>query len=165
MLIGTEISCSNLGVSTNSKQGEAVHDIAINRIMTLDPVTVGPEDSIATARKLMQAHDIHHLPVVDAGVLVGIFSASDLFKLYPFHKPGQASENIKVGQLMDPEPITVDIFADLIDVARILNSGSFHALPVVEAGNALVGIVTTTDLINHLLMQIPRTAAGSHLTA
>jgi len=39
------------------------------------------------------------------------------------------------------------------------------ALPVVEAGNALVGIVTTTDLINHLLMQIPRTAAGSQLTA
>jgi len=137
-----------------------VRDIAINRIMTLDPVTVEPDDSIATARKLMQAHDIHHLPVVKNGILVGIFSASDLFKVYPFHNRAEASESIKVSQLMDSEPITVDVFADLIDVARILNSGSFHALPVVEDGNALVGIVTTTDLINHLLMQIPRATAG-----
>jgi len=138
---------------------------SIDAIMSTDLITVRPSDTLEHARALMHTNRIHHLPVVDAGVLVGIFSASDLFKLYPFHKPGAASDNIKVGQLMDPEPITVDIFADLIDVARILNSGSFHALPVVEAGNALVGIVTTTDLINHLLMQIPRTAAESHLTA
>jgi CBS domain-containing protein len=124
--------------------------------MTLDPVTVGPAESVATARSLMQANDIHHLPVIENGELVGIFSASDLFKIYPFRDPGAASETITVGQLMDPEPVCIDIFADLIDIARKLNAGSFHALPVVEAGNVLVGIVTTTDLINHLLMQIPR---------
>lgn len=143
-----------------------VQDIAINRIMTLDPVTVGPDESVASARALMQAHDIHHLPVVEDGLLVGIFSASDLFKIYPFRDQVEAAESITVSQLMDPEPITVDVFADLIDVARALNSGSFHALPVVEAGNSLVGIVTTTDLINHLLMQIPRAdKAGNSLPA
>jgi len=133
-----------------------MRDIAINRIMTPNPVTVGPDDSIAAAKEILNSRDIHHLPVVEDGVLVGIFSASDLFKLQPFRDRQSALENINVGQLMDPEPVTLDIFADLIDVASLLNAGSFHALPVVESGNVLVGIVTTTDLINHLLMQIPQ---------
>lgn len=133
-----------------------MRDIAINRIMTPNPVTVGPDDSAANAREILQSRDIHHLPVVEDGVLVGIFSASDLFKLYPFRDRQSALETVKVSQVMDPEPVTLDIFADLIDVATMLNTGSFHALPVVESGNVLVGIVTTTDLINHLLMQIPR---------
>ena len=57
---------------------------------------------------------------------------------------------------MEPEPITLDIFADLVDVAVKLGEGGFHALPVVEGDNVLVGIVTSTDLINHLLRQVPR---------
>ena len=133
-----------------------MRDIAINRIMTPNPVTVGPDDSAATAREILQSRDIHHLPVVADGILVGIFSASDLFKLFPFRDRQSALEAVKVSQVMDPEPVTLDVFADLIDVATMLNTGSFHALPVVESGNALVGIVTTTDLINHLLMQVPR---------
>jgi predicted transcriptional regulator len=56
---------------------------------------------------------------------------------------------------MEAEPVTLDISADLIDVASKLSDGSFHALPIVETDNVLVGIVTSTDLINHLLMQVP----------
>ena len=133
-----------------------MRDIPINRIMTPNPVTAGPDDSVAMAREILQSRDIHHLPVVLDGVLVGIFSASDLFKLYPLRDRQSALESIKVRQLMDPEPVTLDVLADLIDVATVLNTGSFHSLPVVESDNVLVGIVTTTDLINHLLMQIPR---------
>lgn len=133
-----------------------MRDIAINRIMTPNPVTVGPDESVATAREILDSRDIHHLPVVEDGMLVGIFSASDLFKLYPLRNRQSALDAILVDQVMDREPVTLDIFADLIDVATLLNTGSFHALPVVESNNVLVGIVTTTDLINHLLMQIPR---------
>ena len=133
-----------------------MRDIPINRIMTPNPVTVGPGDSITTAQEILRSRDIHHLPVVDDGVLVGMFSASDLFKLYPLRDRQSALESVKVGQVMDPEPVTLGLQADLIDVATVLNTGSFHALPVVDSDTVLVGIVTTTDLINHLLMQIPR---------
>jgi CBS domain-containing protein len=133
-----------------------MRDIAINRIMTTDPVTIGPGDSVASAMELLESRDIHHLPVVEDGVLVGMLSSADLLKLQVLRERPKALASIRVRQIMVRDPITLDVFADLIDVAKALNDGSFHALPVVEADNVLVGIVTSSDLINHLLMQIPR---------
>jgi CBS domain-containing protein len=133
-----------------------MRDIAINRIMTTNPVTTGPGDSVASAIELLESSDIHHLPVVEDGVLVGMLSTADLLKLHILRERPQALAAIKVSQIMVEDPITLDVFADLIDVARALSDGSFHALPVVEADNVLVGIVTSSDLANHLLMQIPR---------
>ena len=49
-----------------------MRDIAINRIMTTDPVTIGPDAAVATAIELLESCDIHHLPVVVDGVLTGI---------------------------------------------------------------------------------------------
>jgi CBS domain-containing protein len=133
-----------------------MRDIAINRIMTTDPVTIGPDASVATAIELLESRDIHHLPVVVDGVLTGILSSTDLLKLHILKERPAALAAIKVSQIMVPDPVTLDVFADLIDVAKALSDGSFHALPVVEAENVLVGIVTSSDLVNHLLMQIPR---------
>ena len=48
--------------------------------------------------------------------------------------------------------ITVCTSNSIKDVAEILASKEFHALPVVD-NNKLVGIVTTTDLIKYLLKQ------------
>jgi CBS domain-containing protein len=133
-----------------------MRDIAINRIMTTDPVTIGPDAAVATAIELLESCDIHHLPVVVDGVLTGILSSTDLLKLHILRERPEALAAIKVSQIMVPDPVTLDVFADLIDVAKALSDGSFHALPVVEADNVLVGIVTSSDLVNHLLMQIPR---------
>jgi len=124
--------------------------------MTTDPLTVGPDESVAVAKALLESNGIHHLPVVEGGVLVGILSSSDLLKLHVLRKRASALEAITVSQLMEAEPVTLDVFADLVDVASKLSEGGFHSLPVVEADNVLVGIVTSTDLINHLLRQVPR---------
>jgi len=139
-----------------------MRDIAISRIMTVNPVTIGPEESIARARQMLESLDIHHLPVVEDGVLTGILSSSDLLKVHVLRDKPAALDAIRVRQVMEPDPVTLDVFADLIDVATALTSGSFHALPVVEADNVLVGIVTSSDLINHLLMQIPRGDGSIH---
>ncbi len=133
-----------------------MRDIAINRIMTTSPITIGPDDTVARAKAILDAEDIHHLPVTVDGVLVGIVTSSDLLKLDVFKGKPAALDAIKVNQVMESEPITLDVFSDLIDVAVKLSDGSFHALPVVEADNVLVGIVTSTDLVNHVLMQVPR---------
>lgn len=133
-----------------------MRDIAINRIMTTDPITVGPGDSVAYAKSILDSRDIHHLPVTVDGVLVGILTSADLLKLDIFKGKAATLASIKVEQVMESDPVTLDVFADLIDVAAKLSHGSFHALPVVEADNVLVGIVTSTDLINHVLMQVPR---------
>jgi len=133
-----------------------MRDIAINRIMTTDPLTIRPDESVATAKELLESNGIHHLPVVENGVLVGILSSSDFLKLHVLRERSQAMSAITVSQVMEAEPVTLDVSADLVDVARKLSEAGFHSLPVVEAGNVLVGIVTSTDLINHLLRQVPR---------
>ena len=133
-----------------------MQDVAINRIMTTDPITIGPDDTVAHAKQLLESEDIHHLPVVVDGILVGIVSSADLLKLHTLRDRPEALEAIKVEQIMVNDPVTLDVFADLIDVATKLTNNSFHAIPVVESDNVLVGIVTSTDLINHLLMQVPR---------
>ena len=139
-----------------SQISRCMRDLAINRIMTTDPTTVGPDDSVATAKQLLESEGIHHLPVVEDGILVGILSSADLLKVHVLRGRSEALSAIKVKQVMESDPVTLGVFADLIDVATKLGEGGFHALPVVEADNVLVGIVTSTDLINHVLMQVPR---------
>ncbi|PHS08583.1 MAG: hypothetical protein COA88_06360 [Kordia sp.] len=55
-------------------------------------------------------------------------------------------------QVMVKNVVTVNSSDNIYDVAKILAKENFHALPVEENGK-LVGIVTTTDLINYLLEQ------------
>lgn len=49
--------------------------------MTAHPVTVGPDDQVEEATRLMLAFGVRHLPVVQRGVVVGIISARDLLAL------------------------------------------------------------------------------------
>lgn len=133
-----------------------MREIAIRRVMTSNPTTVGPDDTAAQARKVIESNGIHHLPVVVDGKLVGILSSSDFLKLHVLRGQPEALEAVQVHQIMEADPVTLDTSADLIDVAAKLTEGGFHAVPVVEEDGTLVGIVTSSDLINHLLMQVPR---------
>ena len=48
----------------------------IERIMTTPAWTIGPESTLEEAARLMARERLHHLPVVEAGRLVGIISAA-----------------------------------------------------------------------------------------
>lgn len=128
--------------------------------MTAGPATVGPADPASAAKSLLESRNIHHLPVVENGKLVGIISSSDLLKIQ-FPDNGSAShEDVTVARIMTANPVVLDAQASLRDAATKLLQGRFHALPVVNPDRTLVGIVTTSDLIDHLLHQIP-TGDGS----
>jgi CBS domain-containing membrane protein len=142
-----------------------VRDTAINRIMTTDPATVQVSDPVSAARQLLVSSDFHHLPVVEDGLLVGIISSSDLLR---FHLPdgdAAATSSATVGQVMEANPMVLKSDATLRDAATTLSNGGYHALPVVEDNGALVGIVTTVDLVTHLLRQIPRGDGSIHENA
>ncbi|MBU6260010.1 MAG: CBS domain-containing protein [Burkholderiales bacterium] len=49
----------------------------LDEVMTPGPVTVSPEATFGYALQLMHERRCHHLPVVDAGQLLGIVSARD----------------------------------------------------------------------------------------
>lgn len=132
-----------------------MRDESIDQIMTPDPVVIGHEESVAVARKLFALKKIHHLPVVDEGKLVGILSSSDLHKLYLLQDHATATRSTTVGQIMHGRPVVIDISANLRDAAEILYGSGFHALPVVQGDREIVGIVTSSDLIDALLKTLP----------
>ncbi|NHZ71070.1 MAG: CBS domain-containing protein [Proteobacteria bacterium] len=55
-------------------------DTKISEIMTPDPVTVSPTDSVTDCMQLMTDRRIRHLPVVDEGALVGVISIGDVVR-------------------------------------------------------------------------------------
>ena len=133
-----------------------MRDQSIVRIMTSEPATVNVDEPAAKAVQILETEAIHHLPVVEDGRLVGIVSTPDLLKLYLLGDDPPAANSIPVRQIMQKDPVVVASSSNLRDAAEMLSTGSFHALPVVDTDGLLVGIVTSTDLIQHLLMQIPR---------
>lgn len=132
-----------------------MRDTPIDRIMTAEPTTIGPNESATTARKTMEAEGIHHLPVVDNGKLVGIVSSADLLKLYMLDGQTTLSANATVEQIMEVSPVVIATSAKLRDAAEKLLVGGYHALPVVDPDRALVGIVSSGDLIDALVKSLP----------
>lgn len=52
----------------------------VSQVMTRDPVTVGPDDQVQRCMAMMAARGFRHLPVLDAGKVVGVISIGDVVK-------------------------------------------------------------------------------------
>ena len=55
--------------------------LTVDELMTPDPVTIAPDDTVLEAADLMFQHDIGSLPVVEDSELVGIITNTDIFHL------------------------------------------------------------------------------------
>lgn len=134
-------------------------NVPVSDIMSTELVVLYPEQTLYEVEKLLNIHNIRHIPVVENERIVGIISRSDLLRV-SFSESTDDDEGVEsmvfdtfsIPQVMTRVPVTVESDATIMEVAEILSRQSFHSLPVVEKGK-LVGIVTTTDLINYLLTQ------------
>ncbi|HKJ20921.1 MAG TPA: CBS domain-containing protein [Woeseiaceae bacterium] len=131
-----------------------MRDIAIDKVMTSDPATVSPQSSAAEARRLLESNVIHHLPVVEGDRLVGIVSSSDLLKLHLLDDKMAIFSRATVDQIMETNVTVLDKNSTLRDAVEKLSIGNFHALPVVDRKRRLLGIVTSTDLLNELIVRL-----------
>jgi len=128
-----------------------MHDIAIDKVMTPDPATVSPQSSAAEARRLLESNVIHHLPVVEGERLVGIISSSDFLKLYLLDDQLAIFARATVDQIMETNVAVLRKNSTLREAIEKLSMGNFHALPVVDRKRRLLGIVTSSDLMNELM--------------
>ena len=55
----------------------------VKQRMTANPFTVTPDVSIPDALAVMEEHGVRHLPVVDAGAVVGVISRNDIAAASP----------------------------------------------------------------------------------
>ncbi|ASO05622.1 CBS domain-containing protein [Arenibacter algicola] len=132
----------------------------VSKIMTTDLVTINHTNSLFDAEKLFNKHKIRHIPVVNNKQIIGILSLTDLLRISFVDNYGEDDSQVdtavynmlSIEQVMVKDPVHIAPSLTIKEVAEILAKKEFHALPVVENGE-LVGIVTTTDLLNYLLEQ------------
>lgn len=126
--------------------------------MTINPITVSPEDNIYFVKDVMEREGIHRLPVLDASEqLVGLISKSDILAASPdfssspsIHEVAYLLSRLTVADVMSTEVMTISPNATLEEAARIMIDGEISCLPVLD-GDKLVGLITKTDLYKHLL--------------
>lgn len=128
----------------------------ISSIMTTNPITLRPSNTIGEALLVLDKYKIHHLPITIDQVLLGIVSSTDLllYKRGFLKKEGVKTEEIRLNNVAIKEVMTQGVstmaIKETIHVALdIFKENIFHAIPIVENGK-LVGIVTTHDIIHHL---------------
>ncbi len=120
----------------------------IREIMTPNPVTISPDESIDDAFQTLLKKRFRQAPVVENGKLVGIVTDRDL-RMAIFQSYVGSSLNVR--DVMRFDPITISADAEVEKAARIICEKKFNALPVVSATGGLVGIVTTTDILKGIL--------------
>jgi CBS domain-containing membrane protein len=132
----------------------------ISTIMTKKVITLSSGDRLEMAEHLFKTKKIRHIPVVKGKQIIGMLSYTDLLRISFVDAIDETEmdvdavvyEMFTIEQVMAKNLVSVTSNTPIKEVAEILSKREFHALPVVD-DTILVGIITTTDLINYLLQQ------------
>lgn len=111
--------------------------------MSTPAVTVRSDEDYKVALRLMQDYALHHLPVVDAaGQLVGMAAERDLvLAATRFLQSG-----VEVGEIMHRGAITAKPDTSLTAAANLMLRHRIGGLPVIDAEEHIVGLITETDI-------------------
>lgn len=137
----------------------------VREVMTSPAVTVEPGVAARDALRLLDAHQITALPVVDGqGRLVGIVSEADLLEdtlvtdprrhMMPVNVSASPPPQ-RVGEVMTRYILTVAPDSDLRDAVHLMSSTMVKSLPVVETGK-VVGVVSRRDIVHVLAREDER---------
>jgi acetoin utilization protein AcuB len=129
--------------------------MSIRRIrdaMTPTPLTIGADQPLARAHHIMRTHRVRHLPVLEAGRLVGVVSQRDLYFIETLRDVDPAK--VLVEEAMTRDPYVVGPSAELATAARAMVRRKLGAALVVERGR-LLGIFTALDALKVLAAHRP----------
>src|SRR5689334_14461541 len=121
--------------------GVAVRTVA--EVMSTDPVTSVPSETIAEAAAHMADRRVGSVIVVDGGRPIGILTERDLVR---FGASGASSEGTKVSEWMTEDPDCVAPDVSVQDAFDSLAEHGYRHIPVVDGGK-LVGVVSLRDIV------------------
>lgn len=134
----------------NGKEG------VVKEIMMGSPVTLGPEDTLDLANDVISLGRIRHIPVVEDGRVVGLLSQRDLIgaaanQIFGLKQRSTSAllKTILIKDVMKKRVITVEPHTKIQAVAQLMADKKIGCVPVVSEG-ALVGLVTTTDILRYV---------------
>lgn len=126
---------------------------SVAEIMTTEPYTLGPDDTLENARQMMAQHHIRHIPIVsDDATLIGLISQRDVLAAEDSSVVKQASDQssrdrcVALSCVMTTAVQTTQETASLRATAMHLQRHKLGCLPVVK-GDKLTGIITDSDFV------------------
>ena len=128
----------------------------VRKIMMGSPVTLSPDDTLDLANNVISLGRIRHIPVVENGKLVGLLSERDLIgaaanRIFGLNRKSKSAllKTESVKSIMKKRLVTVTPDTPIKDAARLMADKKIGCVPVISAG-ALVGLVTTTNVLRYL---------------
>jgi CBS domain-containing protein len=119
----------------------------VHSIMTQNPITLTSKATLADVKSIFDENHIHHLPVVDeTGTIKGLVTTYDLWQL---NKNFDEYASIPVSDIMNTHILKVSKDDKIGTAAELFLDRRFHALPVVDQDEKLVGIVTSFDVLRY----------------
>jgi len=112
-------------------------------LMTRDPITISPEQSMVEASRIILNTGVRRLPVVIGNALVGIITLTDIIGAianFNIMQPIQELMNGKTVVIWDMTPVSM--------VGMIMEMAEVKAAPVVNLAKEVQGVICDKDLIN-----------------
>jgi acetoin utilization protein AcuB len=128
-------------------------------IMTRNPLSVGPAETVGQADELMAENKIRQLPVVNGRELVGIITDRDIrssLSASLLYTPEAREKALMtpVADVMTTEPLTLSPDDDLSEAVELLIDEKIGGIPVVDETEGLIGIVTYVDVLRCFLNRL-----------
>jgi CBS domain-containing protein len=126
--------------------------ITAKQLMNTSIITIGKDEDVYEAMRLMALNNVTGLPVVDdEGALVGIVTEKDILVLLCncLEDTGIDHAIGKVGEFMTRRIVCFHPEDSLSDIAECLSTSNFRRVPILDNGK-LVGIISRRDIIRHV---------------
>ncbi len=117
-------------------------------LMSRNPITISPDATIAEAARIILSRRIRRLPVVEDDKLVGIISVADMVR-----KIAEMDIKAPVCDYIGDNIVAVWDEMPLSVAGRIMELAGAKAVPVLNLGLELVGLITDRDLINAAVIE------------
>jgi CBS domain-containing protein len=131
--------------------------IYVRDVMRSPVLTIAPHTRLPAIKLVMRQSQVHRLPVVDGGKLVGIITLGDVRNAFPsdiafvgMFEQTHVLDKVTAQDIMRTDVVTTTPGATLVEAARLLLSYKLNGLPVLN-GTSLVGIITKSDLCRAMI--------------
>jgi CBS domain-containing protein len=124
----------------------AIPERTVGDLMSRDVLALSEDQDLQNLLETMRLFKFRHLPVTDDGKLVGLITHRDLLP-NAREQTDYLAKLRRVRDVMTSDTKTVRPETPLVEAARILQHDKIGCLPVVDAQNTLVGIITDADFL------------------
>jgi len=133
-------------------------NVKVRDWMTYPVISITPHTLLNSARQTMKENGIRRLPVVENDQLVGIITIGDVREASPsdattlsIWELNYLWAQLTVEKVMTRHVLTIGPEAPMIDAAELMLEQKIAGLPVVDANDKVIGMLTESDIFRMLV--------------